>query len=80
MRTLPRAIPESISKDALLSRLRLMGVAMPATFVVSVLFGATLNAGFSWYIAYASIGTAIVIGLPCMPGRWWSAKSATASS
>ena len=64
LRTLPRAIPESISKDALLSRLRLMGVAMPATFVVSVLFGATLNAGFSRYIAYASIGTAIVIGLP----------------
>ena len=53
-----------MSRDALLSRLRVMGVAMPATFVVSVLFGATLNAGFSWYIAYASIGTAIVIGLP----------------
>ena len=64
LRTLPRAIPESISRDAILSRLRLMGMAIPATFVVSVLFGATLNAGFSWYIVYASIGTAIVIGLP----------------
>ena len=64
MRTLPRAIPESISRDAILSRLCLIGMAMPATFVVSVLFGATLNAGFSWYIVYASIGTAIVIGLP----------------
>ena len=53
-----------MSKDALLARLRVMGVAMPVTFVVSVLFGATLNAGFSWYIAYASIGTAVVIGLP----------------
>ena len=64
MRILPRAIPEPMSRDALVSRLRLIGMAMPATLVVSVLFGATLNAGFSWYIAYASIGTAIVIGLP----------------
>ena len=32
--------------------------------MVSVLFGETLNAGFSCYVAYASIGTAIVIGLP----------------
>ena len=64
LRVLPRAIPESISRDALVSRLRVLGVAMPATFLVSVLFGATLNAGFSWYIAYASIGTAVVIGLP----------------
>ena len=41
-----------------------MGAALPAIFVVSVLFGATLDGGFSWYIAYASIGTAAVIGLP----------------
>ena len=53
-----------MSRDALVSRLRLMGVALPAIFVVSVLFGATLNAGFSWYVTYASIGTATVIGLP----------------
>lgn len=45
-------------------RLRLMGMALPAIFVVSVLFGATLSGGFSWYIAFASIGTATVIGLP----------------
>ena len=37
---------------------------MPVTFVVSVLFGATLGGGLSWFIAYASVGTAIVIGLP----------------
>ena len=53
-----------MTRDDLLSRLRLMGMALPAIFAVSVLFGATLNAGFSWYIAYASIGTATVIGLP----------------
>ena len=53
-----------MSRDALVSRLRLMGVALPAIFVVSVLFGSILNTGFSWYIAYASIGTATVIGLP----------------
>ena len=53
-----------MTRDALVSRLRLMGMALPVIFVVSVLFGATLNAGFSWYIAYASIGTSTVIGLP----------------
>ena len=53
-----------MSRDALVLRLRLVGMALPAIFVVSVLFGATLNAGFSWYIAYASIGIATVIGLP----------------
>ena len=53
-----------MTRDALVSRLRLMGVALPVIFVVSVLFGATLNGGFSWYIAYASVGTAVVIGLP----------------
>ena len=53
-----------MTRDALVSRLRLMGIALPVIFVVSVLFGATLNAGLSWYIAFASIGTATVIGLP----------------
>ena len=53
-----------MTRDALVSRLRLMGIAVPAIFVVSVLFGATLNAGFSWCIAVASVGTASVIGLP----------------
>ena len=41
-----------------------MGATMVAIFAASVLFGATLNACFSWYIAYASIGTAALIGLP----------------
>lgn len=53
-----------MTRDALVSRLRLLGVALPAIFVVSVLFGATLSGGFSWYVAYASVGTAVVIGLP----------------
>ncbi len=41
-----------------------MGATMLAIFATSVLFGATLQAGFSWYNAYGSIGTAAVIGLP----------------
>lgn len=53
-----------MSREAVLSRLRVMGVTMVAIFAASVLFGATLNAGFSWYNAYASIGTAALIGLP----------------
>ena len=53
-----------MSREAVLSRLRLMGATMVAIFAASVLFGATLNAGFSWYNAYASIGTAALIGLP----------------
>ena len=53
-----------MSSEALLSRLQLMGATMLAIFAASVLFGATLNAGFSWYNAYASIGSAALIGLP----------------
>lgn len=45
-----------MTRDALVSRLRLMGMALP--------LGATLNAGFSWHIAYASIGTSTVIEPP----------------
>ena len=61
---MPRASPEPISTDAIRSRLRLMGATMLAIFVASILFGATLQAGFSWYSAWGSIGTASVIGLP----------------
>ena len=62
--TLASASLEPMSSEALLSRLRLMGATMLAIFATSVLFGATLNAGFSWYNAYASIGSAALIGLP----------------
>ena len=53
-----------MTREAVLYRLRLMGSTMLAAFAASVLFGATLGAGFSWYNAYASIGTAALIGLP----------------
>ena len=53
-----------MTREAFLLRLRLMGTTMLAVFAASVLFGATLGAGFSWYNACASIGTAAVIGLP----------------
>ena len=53
-----------MTRDALVSRLRLMGMALPVIFAVGVLFGATLGGGLSWYIAYASIGTFTLIGLP----------------
>ena len=56
--------PETMSREAIVSRLRLMGTTMLAIFAASVLFGATLGAGFSWYNAYGSIGTAAFIGLP----------------
>ena len=55
---------EPMTKEAFLFRLRLMGTTMPAVFAASVLFGATLGADFFWYNAYASIGTAALIGLP----------------
>ena len=61
---LPRASLEPMSRHAVLSRLRLMCVTMLAILVLSVLFGATLYAGFSWYNAYASACTAVMIGLP----------------
>ena len=41
-----------------------MGTTMLAVFAASVLFGATLGAGFSWYNTCASIGTAALVGLP----------------
>ena len=53
-----------MTREAFLLRLRLMGTTMLAVFGASVLFGATLGAGFSWYNAYASTGTAALIGLP----------------
>ena len=53
-----------MTREAFLLRLRLMGTTMLAVFAASVLFGATLGAGFSWYNACASIGTAALIGLP----------------
>ena len=53
-----------MTREAFLFRLRLMGSIMLAAFAASVLFGATLGAGFSWYNAFASIGTAALIGLP----------------
>ena len=53
-----------MTREAFLFRLRLMGTTMLAVFAASVLFGATLGTGFSWYNAYASIGTAALIGLP----------------
>ena len=53
-----------MTREAFLLRLRLMGTTMLAVFAASVLFGATLGAGFSLYNAYASIGTAALIGLP----------------
>ena len=53
-----------MTRDAFLFRLRLMGTTMLAAFAASVLFGATLGACFSWYNAYASVGTAALIGLP----------------
>ena len=55
---------EPMTREAFLLRLRLMGTTMLAVFAASVLFGATLGAGFSLYNAYASIGTAVLIGLP----------------
>ena len=63
-RALASASPETMSREAVLSHLRLMGATMLAIFAASVLFGAILGAGFSWYNAYASIGTAALIGLP----------------
>ena len=45
-----------MTREAFLYRLRLMGAIMLAAFAASVLFGATLGAGFSWYNACASIG------------------------
>ena len=53
-----------MSRDDFLSRLRLMGATMLAIFAASILFGAMLQAGFSWFNAYGSVGTAAVIGLP----------------
>ena len=53
-----------MTREAFLLRLRLMGTTMLPVFAASVLFGATLGGGFSWYSAYASIGTAALIGLP----------------
>ena len=53
-----------MSREAVLSHLRLMGATMLVIFAASVLFGAILSAGFSWYNACASIGTAALIGLP----------------
>ena len=55
---------EPMTREAFLFRLRLMGRTMLAAFAASVLFGATLGAGFSWYNVYASIGTGALIGLP----------------
>ena len=53
-----------MSREAFLSRLRVMSATMLAIFAASVLFGATLAAGFSWHNAGASIGTAALTGLP----------------
>ena len=53
-----------MNREAVLSHLRLMGATMLVIFAASVLFGAILSADFSWYNAYASIGTAALIGLP----------------
>ena len=51
-------------RETVLSRLRLMGTTLPVIFAASVLFGATLGTGFSWYNTYGSVGTAALIGLP----------------
>ncbi len=48
------------------SHLRLMGKILPITYAVSVLFGVILNGAFSWYVAWVSVGTATVIGLPIL--------------
>jgi len=53
-----------MSSEAFPPRLRLMGATMLPIFAASVLFGAILSGGFSWYAAYASIGTSALIGLP----------------
>ncbi|MCE2482560.1 MAG: adenylate/guanylate cyclase domain-containing protein [Alphaproteobacteria bacterium] len=53
-----------MNREAFLSRLRVMSATMLVIFAASVLFGATLAAGFSWHNAGASIGTAALTGLP----------------
>ena len=64
MSGLPIANFEPMSRKVFLSRLCLMGATMLVIFAASVLFGATLGAGFSWHNAGTSIGTAALIGLP----------------
>ena len=53
-----------MTREAFLLRLRLMGTATLVAFAASVLFGATLGAGFPGYNACASIGTPSFVGLP----------------
>jgi len=55
---------EPISREAVLSRLRLMAATMLAIFAASVLFGTVLRAGLSWHIVLASVAAAAAIGLP----------------